>query len=284
MNLSKIKTLIGPIALSLLTLATLACKKDNGPIAPGNDPNFKIVGHTDQGFKKFNRKVNVFGIDIYAVPKMEDDKLLHAANVLAQYLDNNEDGMVDNSVVLDHMIQNKAYLVMWNKQRDLNINPPNDRVGQDLGNDETHPNFVINGKTGEFDASLEEILHLIHNAGYSYAYPSVFGQNQESRLAKAMDKARGGHFKEIPKNYPDNAWYTYDDNTCDYATCQTIEYLYWAQTSIIGAQENRGSEIAQEWKLNTRDKVAKTDTAIFSIIEDSTFTMASILPDGSYLH
>jgi len=34
----------------------------------------------------------VFGIDIYAVADVTDAKLLHTANVMALYLDNDEDG------------------------------------------------------------------------------------------------------------------------------------------------------------------------------------------------
>ena len=68
--------------------------------------------------KYFNKKVSVFGIDIYAVPKVEDSKLLHAANIMAQYLDNNEDGIVDNSLVLDKMLENKAFVIMWKSESD----------------------------------------------------------------------------------------------------------------------------------------------------------------------
>ena len=31
-----------------------------GPVNPGNDPNFTIVAHSDQGFTATNRKVEVF--------------------------------------------------------------------------------------------------------------------------------------------------------------------------------------------------------------------------------
>ena len=217
--------LIKTIVVSLLIITS--CKKDdNIPINAGNDPNFTIVTHSDNGFSSFNRKVVVFGIDIYAVVAVEDAKLLHTANVMAQYLDNDEDGIVDDQLVLNKMIENKAFMVMWKNENDLNIDPPNGREGQDLGNDETHPNFVSNGKTGEFDASLEEVLHIINNAGHSYAYPEAFGQNVGSDLANAMDIARGGQFMTIPNEYPINAWYTYDDQTCDYSNCQTVEYLY----------------------------------------------------------
>ena len=227
----------------------------------------------------------VFGIDIYAVSSVEDTKLLHAANVMAQYLDNDEDGTVDDQLVLDKMLENKVFMVMWKNENDLdNIEPPSDRQGQDLGNDETHPNFVSNGRMGEFDASLEEVLHIINSAGHSAAYPNAFGQRVGSDLANAMDIARGGQFMTFPKHYPANAWYSYDDQTCDYASCQTIEYLYWAITSILGAQENRLNEIHNEWRLNTRQKVEGTDTAIFTLLTNPIYKIPTILPDGTYRH
>ena len=275
--------LIKTTVVSLLIITS--CKKDdNIPIDAGNDPNFTIVTHSDNGFSSFSRKVVVFGIDIYAVVAVEDAKLLHTANVMAQYLDNDEDGIVDDQLVLNKMIEKKAFMVMWKNENDLNIDPPNGREGQDLGNDETHPNFVSNGKTGEFDASLEEVLHIINNAGHSYAYPEAFGQNVGSDLANAMDIARGGQFMTIPNEYPINAWYTYDDQTCDYSNCQTVEYLYWALTSMLGAQENRLDDIDNEWKLNTSQKVEDTDSAIFSLLTNPTYKMPTVLPDGSYKH
>ncbi len=280
MNLLKVSF---PIALLLFFTA---CSKDNPVVpTPSDDPNFTIVANNDGVLSSFNRKVVVFGIDIYAVPVVEDAKLLHAANVMAQYLDNDEDGTVDDPLVLDNMIENKAYLVMWASESDINITPPSDRLGQDLGNEETNPSYVSSGLTGRFDASLEEVLHIINNAGHSYAYPQAFGQNAGSKLANAMDIARGGQFMSIPDPYPADAWYTYDDVTCDYSSCQTIEYLYWALTSMLGAQatDTRLAEIQHEWKLNTREKVQATDTAIFQLLTNPTYKMPTILPDGTYM-
>ncbi len=276
---------LGIIVLSIFVM--ISCKKDNKSstdINSGNDPNFTIVANTDAGFTSFNRKVVVFGIDIYAASGVEDAKLLHAANVMAQYLDNDEDGKIDNQLVLDKMLENKAFLVIWKKQSDLNMNPKSERKGQDLGNDETNPAYVSSGLTGRFDAALEEVLHLVNTAGHSYAYPTVFGQNVGSEVANAMDIARGGQFLTIPSSYPENAWYTYSDQTCEYANCQTMEYMYWALTSILGAQVNRLSDIQNEWKLNTKEKVQNTDTAIYAILTNPTYKMPTVLPDGTYKH
>lgn len=282
MDCIKINRLLFLIYLTFISCKTLNLK--GGPIDVGKDPNFNIVPNNDIGLSSFNKKVIVFGIDLYAVREVEDAKLLHAANVMAQYLDNDEDGLIDNQLVLNKMLENKAFLVMWKKKKDLNIRPPSGRIGQDLGNDETNPSFVSNGKTGRFDATLEEVLHLINNAGHSYAYPETFGKNQKSALSKAMDVARGGRFFKIPSIYPANAWFSYYDSTCDYETCQTIEYLYWALTSILGAQENRLNEIGKEWKLNTADLLENTDNEIFELLTNPIYNLPTILPDGSYKH
>ena len=282
MDCIKINRLLFLIYLTFISCKTLNLKV--GPIDVGKDPNFNIVPNNDIGLSSFNKKVVVFGIDLYAVREVEDAKLLHAANVMAQYLDNDEDGLIDNQLVLNKMLGNKAFLVMWKKKKDLNIRPPSGRIGQDLGNDEINPSFVSNGNTGRFDATLEEVLHLINNAGHSYAYPGTFGKNQKSALSKAMDVARGGRFFKIPSIYPANAWFSYYDSTCDYETCQTIEYLYWALTSILGAQENRLNEIGKEWKLNTADLLENTDNEIFELLTNPIYNLPTILPDGSYKH
>lgn len=273
------------ILFASVLFALLACNKKTvtplGPIDGGNDPNFKIVSNNEGVLKGFNRKVEVFGIKIFAVPGVTDSNLLHAANLMAQYLDNDEDGTPDNPLVLNMMVEKKAFLVMWKKERDLNINPPDGWEGQDLGNDETQPGFVQKGLSGRFDAALEEVLHLITHLGYAGVYPEVFGESPNTEIAKAMDLARGGQFTNIPKPYPANAWYTYDDSTCDYS-CMVTEYHYWALTSLLGAQKNRLNEIGQEWKLNTKEKLMQQDPAVYQLLTDPKYKFPTVLPDGTY--
>ena len=270
------------ISMSLLLTALIVLYgcvpvADNPPV-----PYLKIVANSDARFSSFNRKVIVFDIPIYAVPNVEDIKLLHAANIMAQYLDNDEDGAVDNQAVVEAMKKNNAFMVMWKRQSDLNTGqqPPDGWKGQDLGNDETRPEWHMN-KTGEFDAAIEEVWHIITHAGYSEAYPAVFGEGPGTRLSTAMDTARGGRFTTIPNPYPQKAWYTYDDKTCDY-DCMTTEYFYWAMSSILGAQENRLNDISHEWDLNTKALVQKKDTAVYGLLTDPQYKLPRVLPDGSY--
>ena len=270
------------LSVTILFLITaLSCKEDSNsnhsdPISPGNDPNFTIISHSDTGFTSTNRKVMVFGIPIYAFYNVEDSKLLHAANIMAQYLDNDENGTVDNSLLLSTLLNNEAALFMWKTESQITLN------AQDLGADESIPLWHTNGQIGKFDATLEEVWHVITYSGYSDAYPEIFGENPGTSLTNAMDIARGGNFTSIPQNYPNGAWYTYDDQTCDYR-CMATEYFYWGMTSILGAQENRLNEISQEWDLNTRSLVENTDTAIYSLLNNPVYNFPTVLPDGSYM-
>ncbi len=233
-------------------------------------------------FKYFCKTTEVFGLKIYATENVANDKIFHAASVLAQYLDNDEDGVVDNQFVLNELVEKKVWLLMVENESELDAAiriPPMGKPFQDLHDEEV---TLINGSP-RFDASLEEVLHLITQHGYAEVYPNIFGENKDSEIAKAMDMARGGYFKNVPNSYPSNAWYTYDDKTCDYS-CQITEYTYWALTSIIGGQNYPGrlDEIKQEWRLNTKEKVKNSDPIVFSLMTDPQFNLPTNIPDGKY--
>ena len=55
------------------------------------------VDDAPQGFDRlFSKQVDIFGIAIFATRRTPDPKLLHAAGLLAQYLDNDNDGQIMN--------------------------------------------------------------------------------------------------------------------------------------------------------------------------------------------
>ena len=234
----------------------------------------------------FPKHTQVFGIAIRATNQVPDDKIKHAANIMAEYLDNNDDGLVDNEQVVEQLVARKATLIMARDESE--IEALQSSIGsdvemdslQDLYASETIPNGA---QQGQFDASLEEVLHLITHVGYANVYPEVFGEKIDSLIADAMDKARGGRFTTIPAQYPSGAWYTYDDETCDYS-CMVTEYTYWALTSILGAQafDGRLAQIEQEWKLNTEEKVRLGDLDAFHILTNQAYLLPSTLPDGQY--
>ena len=234
----------------------------------------------------FPKSTSVFGTLIVGTAKTSDESMIHAANVMAQYLDNNEDGIADNPAVVEHLKTKGATLLMAANSAEIESLfdklPENDAY-QDLYSSEVIVGDSENITNGEFDATLEEVLHLISHVGYAGVYPSVFGESVGSVLADAMDVARGGQFDSIPASYPAGAWYTYDDQTCDYS-CMATEYFYWSLTSILGAQDGTGrlANINQEWLLNTKDLVQQKDTLVFDLLTDSQYRIPTQLPNGNY--
>lgn len=240
----------------------------------------------------FDKHVEIFGVHLVATPGVSDAKALHAAGVLAQWIDNDEDGVADNPAIVEEMESRDATIIMFDfpdsdefedfiVDLENEISDPWDLALQDLYDEETHPEGSAQG--GGFDASLEECLHLVTHYGYANAYPSVFGEEIGSSLADAMDVARGGQFEDIPDPYPAAAWYHYDDETCDYG-CMATEYIYWGLTSWLGAQNYPGrcQEIANEWELCAPLDFQTTDVALHGLITDAQYNMPSVLPDGLY--
>lgn len=226
----------------------------------------------------FTKQVEVFGLRVYATNTTGDDKLLHAANILAEYVDNDEDGIPDNPKIMKALIEGKGAIVMRKTEGERTTGPR--PRGQGLYDEETIPNARAQGR---FDASLEEILHIVSDVGWGGAYPEVFGRVPGTEISNALDRARGGCFMEVPEHYPDDAWFTYDDTTCDY-DCQNSEYIYWVLTSILGAQDYPGrlEQIQREWRLNTREKVKQRDPAVYAILTNPEYKLPTVLPDGKY--
>ena len=233
--------------------------------------------------KQFTQHIDVFGVHLFGTAGTPPEKLRHAAIIMAEYLDNDEDGKPDNPEVLATMIKLNTFLVMTENERALER--LDHEVFQEAGFHHGQGQFATETNPGglRFDATLEEVLHLITHEGYANTYPEVFGERAGTELAKCLDRARGGHFRRVPRRYPDGAWYTYDDRSCDYG-CQCTEYLYWAITSILGAQEARyrREEIADEWRLYNRDLVRREDPAIYKLITNPAYRLPTRLPDGVY--
>ena len=168
--------------------------------------------------KFFPKQIEVYGVKIIGTENTPLNNIKKAANILNQWLDNNNDGNPDNYLVINALIKNNAILVMGQSEDDLENSFENlidvlDEANIDIDNFENSIVGLISDEPNI--AYLEEILHLVTQVGYANAYPEVFGEFKGSRISKAMDVARGGYFETVPKIYPESSWYHYYDKSCD---------------------------------------------------------------------
>ena len=227
----------------------------------------------------FPKQEKVFGVKIIGTENTPLEKINMAANILNQWLDNNNDGNPDNNLVINALIKNNATLIMGQSEDDLEFFLENlidvlENTNIDIENFESTLVGLISSEPNV--AYLEEILHLVTQVGYANAYPEVFGEFKGSSISKAMDVARGGYFETVPEIYPNSSWYHYYDKSCDYA-CMITEYFYWSLTSLLGAQINRYDEISEEWELNTPNKMTK-DKLIMELLKDEKYQIPNRLP------
>lgn len=239
-------------------------------------------------FGIFSKYVNVLGIiHIYAESNISDEKVLHVAAVAAELLDNDEDGNVDDPLIEASLIELNTIMPIFQSENGNSIDTFFDNLEDDgclgavLFRNEIDPSQP--GHWGD-DATVEEVLHTINSCGHVEVYPSLYAlEPNSSDLTDAMDMARGGQFINIPDPYPDEAWYHYDDWTCEY-DCMAMEYLYWCIVTNMGilADAQTCAGIANEWEPCTPELFESTDTLMFNLVTNSENMLPQLAPDGNY--
>ncbi len=238
------------------------------------------------GFGVFTKYVDVFGCGIYAESSVSDEKVLHAAAVWAELIDNDENGIVDDPAILNELLINEAMMPVFESDGNAAMNTfftnyTGDGVSAVLWQSEIDPS-----QTGHWgaDATVEEILHTINHVGHTNVYPSAFDlMPNSSLLSEAMDSARGGQWLSIPSPYPSDAWYHYDDFTCDYE-CMAIEYIYWMLVSNMGILNDVATcaGIANEWEPCSPTLLQSMDVLGYDLITDPIYKLPQNAPDGNY--
>ena len=238
------------------------------------------------GLNIFSKYIEVFGCGIYAEENVPDEKVLHAAAIFAELLDNDEDGVVDDPALLSALQDRQALMPIFTSDGSPGMNTffdnyDGDGVGAVLWQQEIDP--FQPGYWGA-DASVEEIMHTINSVGHVNIYPEAFSlEPNSSLLSAAMDVARGGQFMSVPNSYPEEAWYHYDDFTCDYQ-CMAIEYLYWMQVANMDILNDPQtcSGIANEWEPCSQALLESMDVLGYALITDPQYKLPQNAPDGNY--
>ncbi|MBJ89181.1 MAG: hypothetical protein CMO98_04895 [Woeseia sp.] len=222
--------------------------------------------------KIFTKSAMIFGsLQICATHLVPDEKLKYAANVAAEWLDNDGDGDADEPRILDSLKESQSLVVMsldgFSSLAFLKIAAASVVGGytiQDLSAEET------NNPTRR-DASQEEIHHIIVVGGWIKALPKIFSDQKDDR----------SDLYNIWKFADDNGHYSYDDPTCD-DSCKTVEFFYLATAAYLGSMADLFSD-----EMRLKDKVAmrKHIPNIMDIFESTDYSYpTNHWPTGVYTH
>lgn len=119
----------------------------------------------------------------------------HTANVLAQYIDNDEDGSPDEAIVLSFLVDNNFVVPVWSESdRDPFFEGlRGELLRRQLRDDSEHVlrvGYRRNRKGGTWDTNPEEVWHVV-SVGWYNSYPTDFGDSRgSSQLTAAMNLAR----------------------------------------------------------------------------------------------
>ena len=238
-------------------------------------------------FSGFSKYVDVLGcFSIYAESAISDVKVLHAAAVAAELLDNNEDGIVDDPLIESQLQNEQAFMPIFSSEGSNAENLLFDNYNGNGASAVLYKNEMDPSQTGHWgdDATVEEVIHTINHVGHTNIYPNAFSmQANSSLMSDAMDVARGGQFMTTPNPYPASAWYHYDDWTCDYE-CMIIEYMYWAIVSYMGILDDTQTAlgIANEWEPYNATLLQSMDILMYTLITDPQYKLPLLAPDGNY--
>ena len=155
--------------------------------------------------------VEVFGIPMIATNKFKKSgKLNHVASIMAELLDNDNDGCADDPNVLQNLrakttkksaIGIKGLTKAFYLPNDYPISDKSREAAmekkiwfrQSVSFFEVEPTCSgLNFSNACTDSSVEEIYHFVTSEGHVLAYPKTFGITWKSKsdLTKAMDIAR----------------------------------------------------------------------------------------------
>jgi len=270
---------------------TTDCELPVEDLSPGQSSTsgFTITENPMQdmpGMACMTKYVEVFGLSVVAEGGLTNAQVLHAAQVLAELLDNDEDGEADDPALLAQLQSVGGLIPMFNYDGSPGMNDMMSNFSNAGTSAVLYANEVDPDNPGKFgsDATVEEILHTINHRGHTVIYPEAFAITPDSSLlTAAMDVARGGQFLNVPASYPEESWYHYDDTTCDYG-CMAIEYIYWAIVTNMDILNDPATcqEIANEWETCSKESLAATDVLVYELITNPAYKLPQLAPDGVY--
>ena len=241
----------------------------------------------------FDKFIDVFGMYVVATSGAPLAYVEHTANVLAEYIDNDADGIPDDQAVLDVLVNGNFVVPVWTESDRVSFwdnargTYCEDNTGMAASMYYEYDEWALGGieAAGTWDGNLEEVWHVV-SIGWYATYPEYFGDEPGvSRLTEAMDTARGGQFLTIPSTYPAGSWYRYYDDTCEYG-CQMHEYFYWILMANIDALDpsitDKCEQSQHEWHICNQAELEQVDVLAFDLFNNHGFSLPTNIPTGSY--
>ena len=241
----------------------------------------------------FDKFIDVFGMYVVATSGAPLAYVEHTANVLAEYIDNDADGIPDDQAVLDVLVNGNFVVPVWTESDRVSFwdnargTYCEDNTGMAASMYYEYDEWALGGieAAGTWDGNLEEVWHVV-SIGWYATYPEYFGDEPGvSRLTEAMDTARGGQFLTIPSTYPAGSWYRYYDDTCEYG-CQMHEYFYWILMANIDALDpsitDKCEQSQHEWHICNKAELEQVDVLAFDLFNNHGFSLPTNIPTGSY--
>jgi hypothetical protein len=308
----------------LLALLVTGCSTSNP--TQNSVPVIPLTGielpNQNEKAASITKTMTVFGIKLLALEKVSDRDLKLVANILAQWIDNNEDGMPDNPAVLTEIVRQNSRMILgvtfdkigpWHEHSQKLLK---DEHAPTYGLDVTSINhnwynlplskysqdhYRTHGVSPP-DAATEETFHLITDIGYANVYPAAFWrgikQNNDSTTLLAHIAKSGEGTKDASQltTAMDNARggyfkhppEKYPDNAWYTRSddcgyqCFVGEYIHWGMISILGFNEKRGENIKPQWQITDSDSLSKKDPMLYALLTNREYSFPQNAPDGSY--
>lgn len=252
-------------------------------VSETDEVTLNIFAGYPQYINLFPKHIMVFDIPVLGTASVSDDALKHTANLLAGFLDNNYDGVVDNATLYAEFSAGvKGLAVYFNNADEATIGNLGDFGDRLTSLYEYEMNsFQGNGVSNNLDGALSRILrYFIIKEGYTQAF-NALGTTRPTDITTLMDTARGGYQAGgLPNyNYPPFAWYT-DQEGLTYVNL-VYEYMYFAISAYQGSLSWR-TDLTNEWTPLTQTDLRLTDTIVDDVIENPIYSIPATEPVLDY--
>ena len=218
----------------------------------------------------------VFGIPVLGTATVSDDAIKHAANMLASYLDNDFDGVADDSLLLATFSSGLYGIVVYadeSEETTLASTFGAFAVNRTFGVYQSEMNnYLGDGVGSQRDLASEKILKNMLIPRIIGLYTDI-STTRPSTLTTAMDSARGGYQAGgVPGyNYPAFAWYTEATGLNYNDLC--YEYLYLLTATMTGALVWRAPGITALFDHYTSLLLASNDAAGYAVVNNATYKL-----------